>query len=581
MNLYLKYLSLVLLALLRLALAQPPPSLDCVKILTPTEDSLTWNSTLACDTFVVWAATNEAGPYAAVDTSDTLISGIIHTKGFNDIVWYFLTCLGSFIPASDTVDNVKPITPLFIRITVTPSDKVALSWEVSPSPETHGYIVYRDDPGPGVVPIDTVYGRFNTSYTDLNANPQDAMETYSIAAIDSCLNLGDLSVKPHNTIHLEPIVLDSCRREANLLWNVYKNWVGGVIDYQVLVSINGDTFILVSPPLNDKIAFIYTGLTDDDTLCFKIRALNAAGVSSVSNTVCITFDVVKPISFTYLTSLSVSQNKSVILKWLADSTADIRRFSIERSLDGQDFDAVFSLLAPAELNVPLTYTDPSVFPGDQPYFYRVVSFDNCEIPNTSNVVRTQFLTGTSDNFVNMLDWNTVFLEDIGYYDATYDIFREVNGIWTVDPIVSFSDSMTYTYTDSIQDFISASGKYDYVVVANYIEGANNTSQRSFSNIYTLAQPWQIFVPNAFIPNATIPVNRTFKPVITFIDVFTYRLEIYNRGGQLVFTSNDMDKGWDGTYKGKELPSSVYIYKLEIVDRSGFPFDKRGTVMIIR
>ena len=67
-----------------------------------------------------------------------------------------------------------------------------------------------------------------------------------------------------------------------------------------------------------------------------------------------------------------------------------------------------------------------------------------------------------------------------------------------------------------------------------------------------------YVPNIFTPNND-GNNDVFLPVGN--DVVTYDLKIYNRWGQLVFTSNDVSFGWDGTIDGKAAAGDVYVYQI--------------------
>jgi gliding motility-associated-like protein len=42
--------------------------------------------------------------------------------------------------------------------------------------------------------------------------------------------------------------------------------------------------------------------------------------------------------------------------------------------------------------------------------------------------------------------------------------------------------------------------------------------------------------------------------------------IFNRWGQLIYESNEVTKSWDGKYKGKQVESGVYTYRIEALDR---------------
>ncbi|MDR1847065.1 MAG: gliding motility-associated C-terminal domain-containing protein [Bacteroidales bacterium] len=89
----------------------------------------------------------------------------------------------------------------------------------------------------------------------------------------------------------------------------------------------------------------------------------------------------------------------------------------------------------------------------------------------------------------------------------------------------------------------------------------------------------IFVPNAFTPDAYN--NIIFKPYA--VDNFEITFEVYNRYGALIFSSHDINKGWDGTFEGKPCPQGVYAYRLlyRNIDRPSAQQVKYGTVMLVR
>jgi len=71
-------------------------------------------------------------------------------------------------------------------------------------------------------------------------------------------------------------------------------------------------------------------------------------------------------------------------------------------------------------------------------------------------------------------------------------------------------------------------------------------------------PSRIWVPNAFTPNGD-GLNDYFRP--KGVSIAKMHLEIYDRWGTLVFTSEDPGTGWDGKSKGKEVPAGTYSYRL--------------------
>jgi gliding motility-associated-like protein len=89
----------------------------------------------------------------------------------------------------------------------------------------------------------------------------------------------------------------------------------------------------------------------------------------------------------------------------------------------------------------------------------------------------------------------------------------------------------------------------------------------------------LYVPNAFTPNGD-GHNNTFKPLL-FGNMEYYEFAVFNRFGQMIFTSKDKSKGWDGTYNQLPQNSGAFVwicrYKL-----AGEKVEvKKGTVLLLR
>jgi gliding motility-associated-like protein len=55
----------------------------------------------------------------------------------------------------------------------------------------------------------------------------------------------------------------------------------------------------------------------------------------------------------------------------------------------------------------------------------------------------------------------------------------------------------------------------------------------------------------------------------------FLLQVYNRWGQLMFESNDIHYGWDGTYKGTVCPEGVYTWVIKYVGVGKHYLEKEG------
>ncbi len=89
----------------------------------------------------------------------------------------------------------------------------------------------------------------------------------------------------------------------------------------------------------------------------------------------------------------------------------------------------------------------------------------------------------------------------------------------------------------------------------------------------------IFVPNSFTPNGD-GLNDIFRPILIGMKSLHY-FKIYNRAGQLIFSTKVQNQGWDGTYKGSPQDASLFVWIVEGEDYSGKTVFEKGSVTLIR
>jgi len=128
---------------------------------------------------------------------------------------------------------------------------------------------------------------------------------------------------------------------------------------------------------------------------------------------------------------------------------------------------------------------------------------------------------------------------------------------------------------------SDAGNYEVELIA--ISNINMCSDTAYAIVPVSAIGDPIF-PNAFRPIDGF--NNEFRAVSVFDTFNSYECAVYDRWGQQVFLSNELDEGWNGKMNnnGAHLPMGVYIWNvkyevfvgLEIESRS-----KKGTVLLIR
>jgi gliding motility-associated-like protein len=95
-------------------------------------------------------------------------------------------------------------------------------------------------------------------------------------------------------------------------------------------------------------------------------------------------------------------------------------------------------------------------------------------------------------------------------------------------------------------------------------------------------PFDIYTPNAFRPGSDIPENREFMPVSTGVDPDTFKMQIFNRWGEVIFETSSLANKWDGTTKNNNpAPMGNYIWKAEFNDIQGFKHSMKGQILLIR
>lgn len=132
----------------------------------------------------------------------------------------------------------------------------------------------------------------------------------------------------------------------------------------------------------------------------------------------------------------------------------------------------------------------------------------------------------------------------------------LNDATSSEPIATPIETTTYTVTATGEGSCTATGTLTIFV--------NDDSE--------------YFLPNTFTPN-----DDGMNDILLFRGngIESFELNIYNRWGNLIFTSTDHDQGWDGTYKGQEQPSETYIYELKVVTLGGNELNESGEIQLVR
>jgi len=476
-------------------------------------------------------------------------------------------------------DIIAPSTPMIDSVTVDSlSGRSVITWHSSSLSDTQGYIIYENINGIWV-PIDTILGVGITTYTNIHstwANPDLTSLSYCVAAFDSCQNTSPISSN-HNTIYLTSD-LNVCDGKVTLNWTPYVNMHPGLMGYRIYVKKNNGPVTLLVTNSTTNLSFIHSSLTQSSEYIYCIQAFDSSGaVTSTSNTDTIVVYLTAQPQYAYLRYATVANNDHVRIKCLIDITAYISKCKIMRS---DNATGPFTQIATVSPNLTpfITYDDYSAYVNQQSYYYKVIAVDSCgNDAVTSNIGRSIYLLAElSNDMKNTLTWNE-YENWLGGV-SMYNLYRKVDEVWDSTPLVTLS-SASNTYIDDVSDFISANGKFGYMIEA--IEGVGNPylfSDTSLSNEVVVIQQPRFYVPNAFVPES---INNIFIPLNVFVNSEDYKFLIFNRWGQVVFQTGDPKAGWDGTTNGSSSPQGVYVYIIKYKNSQNKYIEKRGTVTLLR
>lgn len=497
-----------------------------------------------------------------------------------EVVYQAPTCVfNSNIAGDNLKDMLTPAIPVISSVSVdTLMGNIVISWNQNSQPDTYGYVIYQRDENGFIVEIDTVFGIANTTYT--HNFPVDGPLSYSIAAFDSCYTNAvppTYQTSAKANLHTSVFLTDQvnvCDNTALLSWTGYEGWGANLSDYTVFMQQNGGAWSAVGTTADTDMSVQLAPLS---VYRFTVRANNTNGTGAFSNLDTVTVNAPAPPEVHYLRVATVEGN-AVVLRHEISTGSNVALIAFEKH---NPRNGTFELLqlVPATSGT-LTVTDPDVDVNAFSYRYRAIVVDSCglygAISNEANTVLLQVSTDQT-TLVNYLHWS-----DYSEFAGTvllYHVYRGVNGNYESVPIASLTKDHRF-YEDDVTDYAPWSGRFCYRIIAQEGNNQYGFSEISISNEVCTAVDPIVYIPNAFTPEGLNPV---FRPVVSFIDIYSYELTILDRWGQRVFSTKDLNEGWDGTHQltGDLVESGTYSYVVRVLDGNKQEVIYRGHVTAVR
>lgn len=216
---------------------------------------------------------------------------------------------------------------------------------------------------------------------------------------------------------------------------------------------------------------------------------------------------------------------------------------------------------------------PTVAPGNTTPYLLTVKYDTgCIKPVIDTVVVTVY-TPVKVHAGN--DTAVVINQPLQLFaTSNYDgdtTGTSVQYLWTPPSFLSNAN-----VPNPIATFNGLNDSIQYTVTATTSDGCTG-SDKLWVRIFKTGP--DLFIPSAFTPNNDNK-NDILKPIPVGITSLLY-FNIFNRWGQLIFTTHQIGEGWDGTYNGTMQPPGTYVFTAEGIDFTGKKVFKKGTVVLIR
>lgn len=381
---------------------------------------------------------------------------------------------------------------------------------------------------------------------------------------------------------------DPCALSLPISWEAHTDWPGEVGHYEVWASQKSPASDFPGPAvLVGTVAgnvTTYDFLADDGRQhCLQILAISTEANDTVrSDLECLDIPIVQFARNIIIESVSLdpatpSPNGLVQMIWETAPPIPLQEATVFRSRDGGSFEPIGQL----DPTFPF-FIDSTANAHLGPVSYQIRGVDDCGNELTSNRATTIFLQGdVNEQGVAVLEWtpyqNEYYFDDLEYHVLT-EIFPGSIDFQTPEAVYS-PDIYIHTEQIDLSSLNSGSNCYTIIVEPRLSrEGFFYFNSTAFSNQVCLSADLPIFIPNAFAPDG---VNQEFKVYSPFESSFDYFIRIFDRYGNLLFESQDIEQGWDGTSNGKPLPAGVYVYLIEIERSDQKTLEKKGSVVLVR
>jgi gliding motility-associated-like protein len=440
-------------------------------------------------------------------------------------------------------------TPFVSRLQVLSSSEIR--FDFTGVPNVHYRVEMAVNGAAAFQQIKTLFNQFTD--TIRNIQPDDNVYCFRIGAFNPCNNTTTYS----NVICSPNFDLTVLNNENRLIWST-ANGPDPVTrhELQITPTNTGTSFIVA----NATSPYADTNINCGQEYCYQLTMVYANNSQSISMPKCgtaISTDV--PAIITNISTLVTETGVTIL--WITDPAYTPDEFSVFRSGDGNNV----LLAKTADQQI----TDDS-YTAEDPSCYKISYGDVCGnesllSPEVCPIVLTGELTSGNEVVISWTQYDGWENGVAGYVIEKYDADGTI--IETIDV------GSATTYTDANVDL----NNQVYIYVVSAIPNDDGIIE-SVSNRMIIIKDPNLFYPTSFTPNGDA-LNDLFNVYGQYISAF--QMDIFNRWGELMFTTNDLEEGWDGKFKGTAMPEGTYTFVARITDFAGRTFKKSGSVLLLQ
>lgn len=481
-------------------------------------------------------------------------------------------CTATVVRGIYVLDTAGPKPSSLALITVKDPNTVEMKWSKSTLGNFMRYHIYLDS-------TRYLYRQSVSSRQDTTLSFSFPAQTlsnqrycYSLKVEDTCAQQGKLAVS-HCTILLRDTSIQ--KYHLVLKWLSYDGWGNDLSHYELFRKEQGGGFNSIA--IIDKDQLVYTDSWKCDlSYCYFVEAVHKNKVyRSRSNETCGKPLYGKPDGSAMVALVTVANDSFPSVFWKSDYAYNPgATYVLEKS--GSGLPGTFQVVKQVK---GFGATDNTADAHAASYFYRVAYRDHCgTTDDASTASNSIFLRSVTGSKMVRVSWN-----QYGYWHSGVKEYKlqlkQRNGRY-VDWL-SMNSAQTGKDSINLESFGLDSICFRVVAIKDTL-----TRDSSLSNSVCFVPSSYVWVPSGFSPNQNV-LNDVFKPTLGYVfgnhpnPALRYEFRIFNRWGQMIFSTNNPAQGWDGTFMNAECPVGLYIYEVKAMGYDGIPHRKKGTVYLLR